>query len=82
MQYMKQLLIEVDDEIAAKLEEVAPGRARRRSEFVRNAIRQALWEVEEAATAEAYQKRPDSPEEAYVDPDVWEARSRRKRPRR
>ena len=51
---MKQLLIEIDDELAARLEKVAPGRSRRRSEFVRYAIRQALWELEEQATAEAY----------------------------
>src|SRR5688500_14775053 len=64
MQYMKQLLIEAEDEVPAKLEKVAPGRARRRSEFVRNAIRRALWELEEAATAEAYRENPDSAADA------------------
>lgn len=82
MHYMKQLLIEVDDEVAAKLEQVAPGRARRRSEFVRNAIRRALWELEEAATAEAYRRLPDSADDAYLNPAVWERRPRRKRSRR
>jgi predicted transcriptional regulator len=81
---MKQLLIEVDDEVAAKLEEVAPGRTRRRSEFIRNAIRRALWQIEEAATAEAYRRQPDSSADAYLDPRAWEARPRagRKRARR
>jgi predicted transcriptional regulator len=81
---MKQMLIELDDEIAAKLEQVAPGRARRRSEFIRNAIRQALWELEEKATSEAYRRHPDSAAEAYLDESVWEERpeSRRKRGRR
>jgi Arc/MetJ-type ribon-helix-helix transcriptional regulator len=79
---MKQLLIEVDDVVAAKLEQVAPGRTRRRSEFVRNAIRRALWELEEAATAEAYRRHPDSTKDAYLAPPVWEARPRRKRSRR
>jgi len=73
MEYVKQLLIEVEDEVAAKLEQVAPGRARRRSEFVRNAIRRALWELEEAATAEAYREQPDAAADAYLDPAVWEA---------
>lgn len=81
MQHMKQLLIEVDEEVAAQLEKIAPGRARRRSEFVRNAIRRALWELEEAATAEAYRQQPDSADDAYVDPALWQAPSRR-RPRR
>jgi predicted transcriptional regulator len=79
---MKQLLIEIDDAVAAKLEQVAPGRSRRRSEFVRNAIRRALWELEESATAAAYRRRPDSADDAYLDGALWESRPRRKRPRR
>jgi predicted transcriptional regulator len=77
---MKQLLIEIDEEMAVQLERVAPSRSRRGSEFIRNAIRQALWDVEERATAAAYARQPDS-EEAYLDATVWEAgaRSRRRR---
>lgn len=69
---MKKMLIEIEDEIAEKLERVAPGRSRRRSQFVRAAIRRALWEIEEEATAEAYRRMPDSAADAYVDPAVWE----------
>ena len=54
LQSMKSLLVEVDDELASRLERVAPARSRRRSEFVRMAILKALWEAEEQATAEAY----------------------------
>jgi predicted transcriptional regulator len=83
---MKTLIVELDDEVAAKLEQVAPGRARRRSEFIRNAVRKALWEIEEQATADAYRRQPDSAEDTYVNPNVWEprvkARSRRTRARR
>ena len=68
---MKSLLVEVDDELAGRLERVAPARSRRRSEFVRAAILKALWEVEEQATAEAYARQPDSPD-AEFDPAVWE----------
>ena len=82
MQYMKQLLIELEDDVAEKLERVAPGRARRRSEFIRKAIRRALWELEEEATAEAYRTHPDSAADAYIDPRVWEQPRSRKRPRR
>ena len=78
MQHMKSFLIEVEDEVAAKLETVAPGRSRRRSEFIRQAIRRALWELEERATAEAYRRHPDGAA-AYSEPDVWEPR---KTPRR
>ena len=71
---MKALLVELDDEVAAKLEQVAPGRSRRRSEFIRMAVRRALWDLEEQATAQAYQRAPDAAAEAPWDPGVWESR--------
>ena len=72
MRLMRTLRIRVDDEVAEQLDRVAPSRTRRRSEFVRMAIRKALWELEEERTAEAYARQPDSASDAYVDPDVWE----------
>lgn len=81
LQHMKQLLVEVEDDIAADLERVAPARSRRRSEFIRLAIRKALWEEEERATAKAYQRQPDSVDDAYLDATVWEPK-RAKRSRR
>lgn len=69
---MKSLLVEVDDDLANRLERVAPARSHRRSEFVRMAILKALWEAEEQATAEAYARHPDSPDAAF-DPAVWES---------
>jgi predicted transcriptional regulator len=84
LEYMKTLIVELDDEVAAKLERVAPGRARQRSEFIRNAVRKALWEIEEQATAEAYRKQPDTAGDAYLDVAMWESptKSRRLRKRR
>ena len=83
--YMKQLLIELEPEVAERLEAVAPGKSRRRSEFIRMAIRRALWELEERATAEAYARQPDAAVDVYLDPRVWEprpARSRKRKTRR
>jgi predicted transcriptional regulator len=82
---MKQLLIEIDEDMARRLERVAPTRSRRRSEFVRSAIRRALWELEERATEQAYSRQPDSEADAYLDPAVWEGTGRSKprpKPRR
>ena len=70
---MKQVLIEIDEETATQLERVAPARSRRRSEFIRTAIRKALWDLQEAQTAEAYRRQPDSAEDAHVDAAVWES---------
>lgn len=76
---MKQLLIELDDDVASRLEQVAPSRSRQRSEFIRGAIRRALWELEEQATADAYRQQPDSAADASVDARVWEPRPQRRR---
>jgi len=70
---MKSLLVEIDDELAVRLERVAPARSRR-SEFIRAAILKALWEAEEQATAEGYTRHPDSPDAAF-DLVVWDCRS-------
>jgi predicted transcriptional regulator len=75
---MKQILIELDDATAARLEAVAPARSRRRSEFVRAAIRRALAAVREEEAAAAYARHPDS-EPAYFDAAAWEAREPGKR---
>jgi predicted transcriptional regulator len=74
------MLIELDDEVAEKLERVAPGRTRRRSEFIRLAIRRALWDLDEQATADAYGRQPDA-DPAYIDRAVWEPRATRARRR-
>lgn len=79
--YMKQLLIELDEETADRLERVAPARSRQRSEFIRNAIRGALADVEERRSAEAYRLQPDG-DPAYLDPRVWESPARYRRTRK
>jgi predicted transcriptional regulator len=70
---MKSLLVEIDDELADRLERIAPARSRRWPEFVREAILKAVWEAEERVTAEAYARHPDSTDAAF-DPAVWEDR--------
>jgi Arc/MetJ-type ribon-helix-helix transcriptional regulator len=79
---VKQLIVEIDEATAARLERVAPSRARRRSEFVRQALREALDRALEAETAAAYRRQPD-PDEEYFDPAEWEPRQSppSKRPR-
>ena len=69
---MKQILVELDDDLANRLETVAPARSRQRSEFIRAAIGKALCEIEERRTAEAYRRRPDAAGDAYLDARVWE----------
>jgi predicted transcriptional regulator len=75
---MVQLLVQLDDETARALERVAPGRSRKRSRFIRLAIRKALMDLEETHTREAYRHIPDSDRE-YFDPGEWEPKPRRRR---
>jgi Arc/MetJ-type ribon-helix-helix transcriptional regulator len=67
--YMKQVLVQFDDQTSALLERVAPGRSRKRSEFIRRAVARALLEELERGTRAAYERRPDEP--APFDPDEW-----------
>ena len=69
---VKQILIELDADTAARLERAAPARSRRRSEFIRNAIRRALWEIEERETRAAYVRSPQDADVAWPEPS-WEA---------
>jgi Arc/MetJ-type ribon-helix-helix transcriptional regulator len=78
---MKQLIVELDEPLARELERVIPARSRRRSAFVRAALRRALDELAEARMAEAYRSFPDV-EPAHFDPRVWEKDAARKPSRR
>lgn len=68
---VKQILVELDAETAARLERAAPARSRRRSEFIRGAIRRALWELEERDTRAAYLRDPDTTDGVWPEPP-WE----------
>ena len=64
---MKALLVQLDDSTYQGLARVAPAASRRRSQFVREAIRRAVREAEYARIREAYLAKPDSESEA----DDW-----------
>jgi metal-responsive CopG/Arc/MetJ family transcriptional regulator len=57
---MKSLLIQVDDQTLASLNRIAMPGKRQRSEFIRQAIRNAIRQAEYRAMREAYLKQPDS----------------------
>ena len=71
---MKPLLIQLDEQTLIALNRVAaPGR-RKRSEFVRQAIRKAVRQAEYRAMRDAYRKQPDS----ALDADDWSTRNSRR----
>jgi predicted transcriptional regulator len=67
--HMKQLLVQFDDQTSALLERIAPGRSRKRSEFIRRAVARALQDELERRTRAAYERWPDEP--ATFDPNEW-----------
>ena len=64
---MKSLLIQLDEPTLAALNRVAEPGKRKRSEFIRQAIRQAIREAEYRRMREAYGRQPDS----VSDADDW-----------
>jgi len=77
-----QLIVELDDAMARELEAVAPARARKRSEFVRQALRVALDRAAEARMREAYGRLPDDAEPVYFEPSAWQATEAKRSTRR
>jgi hypothetical protein len=64
---MKPLLIQLDEPTLAALNKLAAPGKRKRSEFIRNAIRSAVRQAENRAMREAYRQQPDS----ALDADDW-----------
>jgi metal-responsive CopG/Arc/MetJ family transcriptional regulator len=67
---MKSVLIQLDEQTLVALNRVAAPDKRKRSEFIRQAIRKAVRNAEYRAMRDAYRRRPDSALEA----DDWSIR--------
>jgi predicted transcriptional regulator len=64
---MPSILVQLDDATFRSLSHVAPAAKRKRTEFIRAAIKEAIRKREYADMREAYRKQPDSASEA----DSW-----------
>jgi Arc/MetJ-type ribon-helix-helix transcriptional regulator len=89
--HMKQILVQLDESILRMLDQVAPGRSRKRSKFIRQAIASALLEIADEKTRRAYERLPDDEREEAFDPADWAPESeaihppkplRKRRPKR
>jgi predicted transcriptional regulator len=61
------ILIQLDDATFKALNQVAPAAKRKRTEFVRQAVREAIRKAEFSRIREAYIRQPDS----AADADDW-----------
>jgi predicted transcriptional regulator len=64
---MRALLVHLDDNTFKALNKLAPAASRKRTEFIRSAIRKAIRDQEFARMRRAYVAQPDSEQEA----DDW-----------
>ena len=64
---MASILVQLDQETLRALERIAPAAKRQRAEFIRQAIKAAIWRAEEERTRRAYLAHPETQDEA----DGW-----------
>ena len=65
---MPQVLVQFDEATLKAIDRVAPAAKRKRAEFIRKAVRDALFRRETERMREAYRLQPDTGGDA----DVWE----------
>lgn len=78
--HMKQFVVELGDRDARDLERVAPAKSRKRSEFVRLAIRRAIDLALDRETEDAYAVAPLPRGLAAGDLAGWDAQNELARP--
>jgi metal-responsive CopG/Arc/MetJ family transcriptional regulator len=65
---MPQVLIQFDEATLRAIDRIAPAAKRKRADFIRKAVKDAIFQRETDRMREAYLRQPDSVEEA----GVWE----------
>jgi predicted transcriptional regulator len=64
---MRSILVQIDEPTYRALSKIAPAAKRRRSRFIREAVRKAILDAEEERIRQAYLAQPDSADDA----DDW-----------
>jgi hypothetical protein len=70
---MPQVLVQFDDATLRAIDRVAPAAKRKRAEFIRRAVKDALFRLETDRMREAYRLQPDTVEgsDAWELPEEW-----------
>jgi metal-responsive CopG/Arc/MetJ family transcriptional regulator len=71
---MSQILIHFDDETLKAIDRIAPAAKRKRADFIRQAVKDALFRNETERMRQAYLLQPDSAEgsEVWELPEQWD----------
>ena len=65
---MQKVLIQFEDATLEAIDRIAPAAKRKRAEFIRSAVKDAIFRYEQERMREAYRLMPDSAQGA----DPWE----------
>jgi hypothetical protein len=65
---MSQVLINFDEATLKAIDRIAPAAKRKRADFIRQAVKDAIFRKETEKMREAYLLQPDSP----IGSDTWE----------
>ena len=69
---MPQVLVHFDEATLHAIDRVAPAAKRQRADFIRRAVKDALFHRETERMREAYHLQPDVPSDAAGSAEVWE----------
>lgn len=72
---MSQVLIQFDDATLKAIDRIAPAAKRKRADFIRQAVKDAIFRWETDRMREAYRLQPDSAEgsDTWDLPEEWKA---------
>jgi predicted transcriptional regulator len=72
---MPSILIQIDEATLTSLNRIAPAAKRQRTEFIRQAVKQAIRRKEYEQIREAYLRQPDSASDAddWSSAEEWKA---------
>ena len=69
---MPQILVQFDEATLAAIDRIAPSAKRKRADFVRRAVKDAIFQYETKRTREAYLAKPDTESgETWEQPEEW-----------
>ena len=73
-EYMPQILVQFEKSTLDAIDRIAPAAKRRRADFIRQAVKDAIFRKQQEKMRLAYERQPDSADEAdsWELPEVWD----------
>jgi hypothetical protein len=77
---MQKVLVQFEEVTLEAIDRIAPAAKRKRADFIRSAVKEAIFRYEQERMREAYRLKPDSAQEAdtWDLPEAWDLPKERK----